>query len=143
MKKNNTNKVIIIDFMRTIYNPDTDSLFDGVLELLKKLYEEYELYLISRDEGQRQDIVKKLDVVHYFQKILFVKEKNLETFKTITENYHEVYIVGDYAKDEIDIGNELGAKTIWISHGKYKDIQPKKEPWRKIENFKQLEKILI
>ena len=60
---------IIFDYNRTIFDPETDNLYLGVLELLQKLSSKYELFLISRNEPTRKKRLEELNIKNYFQKI--------------------------------------------------------------------------
>jgi hypothetical protein len=53
---------IIFDYNRTIFDPDTDNLYFGVLDLLQKLSQKYELFLISRNEPTRKGRLEKLNI---------------------------------------------------------------------------------
>ena len=110
---------IIFDYNRTIFNPDTSTLYDGVLGVLQKLSINNELFLISKNEPNRKNTIKKLNINNYFKKIILVEEKTTDIFYGLTDGDKEVFVIGDRIKGEISIGNLLGFKTIWIKQGKF------------------------
>ena len=137
---------IIFDYNRTIFDPDTDNLYLGVLELLKKLSSKYELFLISRNEPTRKKRLEELNIKNYFQKILFVNEKSKQVFEEIAGNTKKVIVVGDSISDEIKIGNQLGFFTIRLKKGKFATEIPKnKKEIAKFEitDINDLENIIL
>ena len=116
---------IIFDYNRTIFDPDTDNLYLGILELLKKLSSKYELFLISRNEPARKKRLEELNIKNYFHKILFVNEKSKQVFEEIAGNTKKVIVIGDSISDEIKIGNQLGFITIRLKKGKFALEVPK------------------
>lgn len=110
---------IIFDYNRTLFNPDTDSLYQGVVELLQKLSENNELFLISRNEPGRENRLKEIGIKKYFNNLAFVEDKTAELFIRLVGPRKNVFVVGDRVKEEITIGNKLGFKTIWVQQGKF------------------------
>lgn len=136
---------IIFDYNRTIFNPDTNNLYDGVLEVLNKLSSNHDLFLVSKYESRRKDTINKLGINDYFKKVILVKEKTLDIFSSLTKGDKNVFVVGDRVKGEIYLGNLLGFKTVWIKQGKFSnDVYTKIEekPDYIIEEIKQLIEIL-
>jgi len=137
---------IIFDYNRTIFDPDADNLYLGVLELLQKLSSKYELFLISRNEPTREKRLEELNIKNYFQKILFVNEKSKQVFEEIVGNTKKVIVVGDSISDEIKIGNQLGFFTIRLKKGKFATEIPKnKKEIAKFEitDINDLENIIL
>ena len=136
---------IIFDYNRTIFNPDTNNLYDGVLGVLNKLSASHDLFLVSKYESRRKDTINKLGINDYFKKVILVKEKTLDIFSSLTEYDKNVFVVGDRVKGEIYLGNLLGFKTVWIKQGKFSnDVYTKIEekPDYIIEEIKQLIEII-
>jgi len=136
---------IIFDYNRTIFNPDTDKLYPGVLGLLSKLSSKHELFLISRAEPGRKNKIEKLNIKRYFKKIIFVAEKSQKIFKKITGNEKEIIVVGDSIKDEIRIGNQLGFLTVRLKKGKFSLEIPRNKneiPNFEISSINQLKNII-
>lgn len=137
---------IIFDYNRTIFDPETDNLYLGVLELLQKLSVKYELFLISRNEPTREKRLEELNIKNYFQKILFVSEKSKQVFEEIAGNTKNVIVVGDSISDEIKIGNQLGFFTIRLKKGKFAvDIPKNQNEIAKFEiaDIRDLENIIL
>lgn len=136
---------IIFDYNRTIFDPETDNLYLGVLELLQKLSAKYELFLISRNEPARKRRLEELNIKNYFQKISFVNEKSKQILEEISGNTKNVIVIGDSISDEIKIGNQLGFITVRLKKGKFATEIPKnKDEIAKfnITNISDLENII-
>jgi FMN phosphatase YigB (HAD superfamily) len=137
--------IIIFDYNRTIFNPETNSLYDGVLKLLESLYLNHSLVLVSKDELGREVMLKNMGIAKYFINTIFVKEKTVEVFKSLVKNDEKILVVGDRVRGEICIGNQLGFITIWVAQGKFANEIPQNEneiPNHTIEEIKQLNKII-
>ncbi|MFA7315761.1 MAG: HAD hydrolase-like protein [Candidatus Paceibacterota bacterium] len=137
---------IIFDYNRTLFDPETNDLYLGVLELLQKLSKTYELFLISRNEPVRKMRLEAFNIKNYFQQILFVDEKSEQIFKKIGGSTKKVIVVGDSISDEIKIGNQLGFITVRIKKGKFASEVPKtKDEIAKfnITDLRDLESIIL
>ena len=137
---------IIFDYNRTIFDPDTDNLYPGVLNLLQKLSEKYELFLISRNEPLRKKRLEELTIKNYFKKILFVDKKTKQIFEEIIGDANSIIVVGDSISDEIKIGNQLGLTTIRLKRGKFATETPKdvyEIAQFEIANINELENIIL
>ena len=137
---------IIFDYNRTIFDPETDNLYLGVLPLLQTLSTKYELFLISRNEPTRKKRLEECNIKNYFQKILFVDKKSKRVFAEIAGDEKKVIVIGDSISDEIKIGNQLGYFTIRLKQGKFATAIPKdKDEIAKFEitEINELEKIIL
>ena len=148
MKKQHKKIAIIFDFMRTLYNPESLALYSETLSLLEFLNEFSELHLITRKEGQREQLVEELGIKKFFTSINFLDRKTQKSFQKIInpkkEMYEEIYCIGDVVWEEIMIGNKLGWKTIWLKHGKFGNTIPKEEaeiPWKVITSLYEVKEI--
>ena len=103
---------IIFDFNRTIFNPETGTLYAGVVDLLILLSKNHDLFLISQNEPGRKENFQKLGISDYFKKIVFVEEKTKSVFEELSESAKDVMVVGDRLRGEILIGKQLGVTTI-------------------------------
>lgn len=137
--------IIIFDFNRTLYDPETDSLMEGAFTVLEALFARgEELHLVSRQEGGREDLLQRLGIDYFFTSVHFVPEKTRAHFQDIiastSDVSREVYVVGDYLKSEIALGNQCGAKTLWLKRGAFADDMPlpHEEPWRTIHSLKEI-----
>ena len=122
-------KTAIIDFNRTLWNPDTNNLIPGAQELLQLLKgKEIKLALISAasDKKERQILIKSIS--SFFDVIKVVSEKSPQLFEEIIQNFNtkptETIVIGDRIKGDINIGNRLGMKTIRLKAGKYAQEEP-------------------
>jgi FMN phosphatase YigB (HAD superfamily) len=116
---------ILIDYNRTLYNPETNTLYEGVQETLKALSKDNELILISRNEPNRERRLQELGIEEYFTKIAFVAEKNSTLFNELLVGEKKALVIGDRIREEISIGNELGLITIWVRQGKFNGETPR------------------
>lgn len=139
------NQVIILDFNRTLYNPDNDKLEDYAINLLEYLSTRAILILLGKGTESRQDLIETLNIKQYFQKIIIVEEKNLEQLKSIKNQYAHIstfFSIGDRIKKEINLGNKMGFKTIWFKIGKFSSEVPEHEdekPWKTVTSLKEIE----
>lgn len=113
----------IIDFNRTIYDPDTNGLIEGARELLETLSAAMPVVLVSKKEEGREDLLELLNIRHYFKEALFTPEKSTALFLDIMRRFdatpHSTLIVGDHPQREIAIGNEIGARTVHFKQGRF------------------------
>lgn len=137
-------EVIIFDFNRTLYDPDSCTLIDGALELLGKLSEKFHLILLAKGDEKRMKIIKGLKLEQFFQEIILVSEKNIQQLITIQEKFPKdtiFYSIGDRVKKEIKLGNSLGCKTVWFKNGKFASEMPEtadEKPWQIINSLSEL-----
>ncbi|MDB5237900.1 MAG: hypothetical protein JWM46_170 [Candidatus Kaiserbacteria bacterium] len=142
-------KLTIIDFNRTVYDPDTGELVPGALALLQSLSARMPVVLVSRNEPGRGDIVSELGIASYFAEAIFTPAKSPELFLEIMERHRthpqETLVIGDYITEEIMHGNKAGARTIRLKRGKFKDHTPKRpeeEAWRTVDDLSEIEELL-
>lgn len=139
-------KLAVVDFNRTVYEPETGKLVDGALKALTSIKNaDFVLYLVSRKETGRENILEKLGVKHLFTKVEFVKEKSISSFQKIIAKAKvckgNIYFIGDYLYDEIRMGNQCGVKTVWFKHQKYADLKPQTpedRAWKEIAHMREL-----
>ncbi len=132
---------VIFDLNRTLYDPDTNSLLPGVLEMLTWLRGSgAEMHLVSRKEPGREHILESHGILSFFSSVSFVEEKTREMFAELVERtgegHNSVYVIGDYLHEEIRFGNQCGAKTVWLKRGKFAGLLEETDcdkPWRTVE----------
>jgi FMN phosphatase YigB (HAD superfamily) len=114
---------------------ETLTLFPGVADFLSKI--KCRKVLVTQGDTSIQN--KKIDILglrSLFDRIDICTndEGKHEAFKkaisefnidVTTEGLRAVYIIGNRIDSEIRYGNMLGCSTIFIQHGKYKDMKPK------------------
>lgn len=143
-------KIIIFDFMRTLYDPDEKSIVRGALELLKSLRNAgFILILISTEIGNKADPIAQTGITPYFEKIILTREKSERDFKEIqTAVPHDPqasYVIGDRVRGEIKIGNLCGYQTIWVKKGKFAAQLPRtsfENPRYIVTDVRQVEQII-
>lgn len=121
-------------------------MLSSALFVLQELHARgHKLYLVSRREQNRENLVKRLGIEKYFSDIALFSEKNEEVFKKFMDRNeiekNGAIIVGDLAREEIAIGNALGMKTIWFRNGKFANELPrskKEEPTFRITNLEEI-----
>ena len=120
----------IIDFNRTLYDPDRRVFLPEAFELLQFLRDSgYKIALISVDSGNNSDRIKP--VAYFFDFIKILRNKTLGDFeevaKALLSKPKDILVIGDRVKFEIKIGNQLGMKTLWLRTGKFANETPKNE----------------
>ncbi len=136
---------IIIDYNRTIFDPETNTLFSGVLELLQRLSKNYPLFLVSRNEPGREEQFRSFNIQQYFERVVFVDEKNTQLFQELGTGSNQVIVIGDSIRDEISIGNSLGFITVRVKQGKFANEvsgSEKEVPTHAISAIQDLENII-
>jgi FMN phosphatase YigB (HAD superfamily) len=127
-------KLIVFDWGRTLYDPETEKLFPDTIEVLERLSQKYTLAIVAlatageKKIKERLQIIKENNLEQYFTSILFdVKDKDIMYVKTLKDlkfKPKEVIIVDDRIIRGIKWGNKNGAPTIWFQNGKFKDELP-------------------
>lgn len=142
--------LVIFDFNRTLYDPDTQALIPYARRVLWVLGKRrHRLFLLSSEEAGRQGVFRALGLGRYFSGSEFVKTKTKETISRIMRKNrtfpNETAVVGDYVKEEIACGNAVGAKTIWVRRGKFAQVlpsAPQEEPMHTVRDIREVLKII-
>ncbi|MDZ4247893.1 MAG: HAD hydrolase-like protein [Patescibacteria group bacterium] len=125
--------IIIFDFNRTLYDPDSARLVPGTLKVLGELQGRgCVLYLISRGGPDRARLIRKLGLESVFAGIKVTERKNLRDFRAIAKRHPtaSIYVVGDRPSQEIRLGNRLGFRTIRFLRGKFSREIPRSDDER-------------
>lgn len=121
-------KIVIFDWKRTLYDPDNKVLMKGALEVLSLLKKKnIPLVLVGKGNHEMHDEVEKLGVRKYFLRVDFregPKQPGFFTDYIDKKSPQETIIVGDRIQSELEIGNTLGATTIWVKQGKFSKEKP-------------------
>lgn len=143
-------KVVIFDFNRTIYNPETKKLFPNVVSILIQLKSSgCVLFLLSFGGKERTQQILDLGITSYFDKVYVSKSKVVAFRKLVVERALQqanTFVVGDRIKEEIRIGNMYGFQTVWLKKGIFAEELPKdllEFPVYKIRNLRQFLKLVI
>lgn len=143
-------KIIIFDFNRTLYDPDTLSLVPRVKFVLRALARRgFILFLVSRAEQSRMSAIDRSGIGRYFSAITISDTKDEGDFRSIIRNrtvdLKNSFVVGDRIGDEIKIGNVLGFKTIRIKAGKFSNEMPQaagETPMYTVNELKEILKVI-
>lgn len=117
-------KNIIIDFKRTIYDPESDSLLENSLEGLK-LFKEKGFYVRLVGKGAEAEILsitKRHEIESFFDEICISDDK--EKFFSKVDDPSSWLVIGDRALKEILFGGQLGMNTMWLKNGKFSNEGP-------------------
>lgn len=122
-------RLVIFDFNRTLYDPETEALIPGAMDTLVALQATgVRLALVSRNEANRARILEQLGVREFFTHVEFVSEKDpmvfLSLLRTCNLEPQDVCVVGDYLFDEIRSANGCGMRTVWFKSGRFADLVP-------------------
>ena len=150
----NKMQTIIFDWGRTLHDPETDTLFDGVLEIIPELSKKYVLALVSLAKSDspagRRKVIDESGISQYFKIILVGGEDKDEMYDSILLDNNitpdTVVIVDDRMVRGIAWGNKKGAKTIWVKRGKFADELPNEQtrnPAFTIDDIKELRSLLL
>lgn len=122
-------EVVIFDWKRTLYDPESRTLISGAREVLNTLGARgLTLQLVGKDPvGDMHAEASRLGVAACFQAIHFVE--NTKTDDDIgryidPNNPRASIVVGDRVRSEIAVGNRLGAQTVWVERGKFASETP-------------------
>lgn len=121
-------RLIIFDWKRTLYDPNTQKLIDGTTQLLEYIKKKnIPMILIGKGGDDMQQEVNRLGVGKFFLKIIFAEgEKDPNIFAPHISEDHpaNTLFIGDRILSELSIGNRLGATTVWVQQGKFKAELP-------------------
>lgn len=139
-------RLAIIDFNRTIYDPETDAAVPGAAPMLAALRESgFTLVLVSMREAGRADALERLGFSDYFDQALFVDEKTPELFVSLAQEYQvaprETVVIGDHPSGEIACGALAGMRTVRLRRGRFAHLAHEHErtkPWRTVAELHEI-----
>lgn len=146
-------KLVIFDWGRTLYDPDTKDVFPGVPGILKHIRSKYELAIVclatDGDINRRIKVMEANGIKDLFSKILIAKEGKDKLFEQALSELgyspEHTVIVDDRTIRGIQWGNQQGATTIWMKQGKFSEELPNTEtgqPDYIISNIREILAIL-
>lgn len=142
-------KTIIFDWKRTLYVPEEKQLSDGATDLLsflkgKGMY----LAVVGKGDIDMYTEVERLGVKDYFNHIAFREgAKDADLFKEVV-NYagpDQTLFIGDRVRSELEVGNKLGCRTIWVKQGKFAGETPEnegQEPTYTVTSLKEAQQLI-
>ena len=125
-------RLVIFGWNQTLWNPETQQLFPGVIAVLEILSKKYSLALAEliekRDISQSLEQVNLIGVEKYFDKVHF-KSNNSDSMYLDMLTYfevkpEEVVLVDSRESGGIQFGNEIGSRTIFLRQKKLKEEHP-------------------
>ena len=145
-------RLVIFDYGRTLYDRDTDGLFEDAAETVKALASYYRLAIVSvshpEEEQERLGILESHRIRHLFETIRFVPNGEDKTagFEKLLADLKiaptDVAVVDDYAIRGIDWGNRSGATTFWFPNGKFADVTPAQPATHTISSLSEIPSLL-
>ncbi len=145
---------IIFDWGRTLHDPVTNTLFDGVIELIPELSKKYTLALVSLAKIDTPEVRRKMidesGIAEYFQIVLVGGENKDEMYERVLSEFNispeKVAVIDDRTVKGIAWGNRKGALTVWFKNGKFADELPDEQtghPSFTVATIPELKKIFI
>jgi len=123
--------VIIFDWKRTLYDPDAKALIEGAQEILEYFKNKNTpMILVGKGGDDMNAEVERLGVRKYFSDIIFAegeKDPNVYVPYIPKDDPTKAVFIGDRVRSELEIGNKLGASTIWVRQGKFAMEEPETE----------------
>lgn len=106
-------EVIIFDFYKTIFNPQTNRMYWGMKALLINLSVNNRLILITTGTSIREKQVQGTEIRRYFDRVIVCTKKTPRIYKQFDAQMKPI-VVGDRIEEEITIGKKLGYRTIQV-----------------------------
>ena len=123
LKKKNI-KVIIFDLDNTIITVDEDYPSEKVVELFKKLNNEFKIFIASNNKKERVRRIGKYMNVHAFYSVVKPTKKIRKLLlKKYDVKMSEVAIIGDQVVTDIFMGNRLKMYTVLVDPLGEKDLK--------------------
>jgi len=123
------NKLIILDFNRTLFDPDTNQLIEGALDILRIAKQaDYKLVLLAMAAPSRRELIADLGIADYFEEIILIDAKSQKIFRELEKKYQtdlsRSYVLGDRALGELTHGHKAGWRTVWYRQGRFAEESP-------------------
>lgn len=116
-------KTVIFDWKRTLYSPEEKGLIDGAIDILSFLKQKgIYLAVVGNGNTDMYEEVERLGVKDYFNHVAFREgTKDAELFEEVVdkEDADQTVFIGDRVRSELEVGNILGYRTIWVKQGKF------------------------
>lgn len=117
-------RAVIFDFNRTLYDPETDSFYPGVFEMLRTLHaSDLKLGLWSRDEKARAETISRDGLRELFDHVLIVRSKSAEDIRQLClvlgVQPSETAVVTDPVRSDLAAAKEVGTHVICVRQGKF------------------------
>jgi FMN phosphatase YigB (HAD superfamily) len=142
-------KTIIFDWKGTLYNSEEKQLISGAVDILSFLKNKgvYQA-VVGKGDADMYEEVERLGVKDYFSHIMFREgTKGADLFEDLVnrEGANQTIFIGDRVRSELEVGNKLGAVTIWVKQGKFADEAPEnkdQKPTYTVTSLSEARKLL-
>ena len=96
-------------------------LLEGVQATLDYLAPRHELILLTKGDHEEQTLkVDRSGIVHYFQQVLIVPEKNQATYQQVLSSVevepHNTWMIGNSPRSDINPALAAGLNAVFIPH---------------------------
>jgi len=119
-------KLIIFDFYKTIYDPETNEFYPGTELLLEKLNINNALALVTTESTERVALLMKLDVKKYFLEVVLCNGKRAKCYSDLADalnkSNNDILIIGDRDDEELRIAKQLNIAFIKVDPKKRNPI---------------------
>ena len=125
--------LVIFDFYRTLYNPETGKENEGASEILSILNcSKIKTCIVSSKElgnENREKLIEQQPFVKFINQVYFIDVNNKEKkYQQAIEDFNcsqsTTLVVGDYLKYDIIPAKEIGCRSIWFRNGKFANTIP-------------------
>lgn len=142
-------KTVAFDWKRTLYSPEEKDLIDGAVDILAFL-KDRNMYLavVGKGDTDMYDEVERLGVKNYFDHVAFREgSKDADLFEEVVnkEGPDQTVFIGDRVRSELEVGNKLGCRTIWVKQGKFAAETPEnkgQEPTYTVTSLAEAQQLL-
>lgn len=143
-------KLLIFDWGRTLYDPDTKDVFPGVPEILKELHSRYKLAIVclatDGDTERRMQVIRESGIEDLFSRILMAQEGKDELYEQVLSELsyspEQAIIVDDRTIRGIRWGNKHHATTIWMKRSKFSEEVPTEETGQPVHVITDIREIV-
>lgn len=139
-------RALIVDFNRTLFNPDSGQLYDGASAFLESASASRDLFLYSKREGGRDSLLNDLGIAGFFKNVYFADKKDAESIRSIIKENgltaDQCYVIGDLITSELLAGHEAGVDTIWVRQGKFADQKGSFAPTHTVHSLEELHRLV-
>lgn len=146
MEPARADRTLIFDFIRTLYDPMSSSLYSGVGVMLEELAGRARLFLYSRADRGRVGLLREQGIESYFEAAYFVEEKSAENLRSITDKHSidvaSAVMIGDMPNAELCAASELGMLTVWVRGQAAIALEPACIPTHTVDSIAELHELL-
>ncbi len=148
MKNDHSKRTVIFDFIRTLYDPVSASLYTGVRSMLSDVSDDRRMILYSRRDRSRLELLKEMEIADMFEGAYFVERKGAENLQEILDKHSlqaaECIVVGDMISSELVAAGDLGIDTIWFKQQSFAQVLGGSEyaPTQTVHSISEMHRLL-